>query len=223
VLRNEPQFNNVDASWVNWPHQHVPTAVWWYYIIETGFYWSLLLSTFAFDIRRSDFLQMMLHHAVTILLLSMSFAINFVRIGTLVLFSHDAADVFIELGKLLRYGHYNMAVNVVFIIFFTIWIATRLVYYPFWIIHSVMFTAPGMIQESYRWLNILQRPLIPRILLFMLCTLVILHIFWTYVLLRIAAKSLRPGGEIGDVREESEDESDEDDQKAKLKNNKKAD
>lgn len=42
VLRNEPQLHNVDSCWENYPYQHVSNGVWWYYIIETGFYWSLL-------------------------------------------------------------------------------------------------------------------------------------------------------------------------------------
>lgn len=42
ALKDQPQFYDVDACWYNYPYQHVPENVWWYYIIETGFYWSLL-------------------------------------------------------------------------------------------------------------------------------------------------------------------------------------
>lgn len=47
-------------------------------MIETSFYYSLLLASF-FDVRRSDFWQLIVHHVVTIGLLSSSFTINFVR------------------------------------------------------------------------------------------------------------------------------------------------
>lgn len=42
VLKNEPQFYDVNESWRDYPHQDVSDGIWWYYIIETGFYWSLL-------------------------------------------------------------------------------------------------------------------------------------------------------------------------------------
>ena len=41
ILKDQPQFSHVTECWKNWPHQHVPDSVWWYYVIETGFYWSL--------------------------------------------------------------------------------------------------------------------------------------------------------------------------------------
>lgn len=86
-----------------------------------------------------------------------------------------------------------------------IWIATRLIYFPFWVISSILFNAPPLIQKSYRWENLFQRPIVPRIFFVMLCLLVCLHVFWTYVLLRIAYIAAT-GSEIGDTREESDDE-----------------
>ena len=87
----------------------------------------------------------------------------------------------------------------------TVWIGTRLVYYPFWVIHSTVFDAPRMIQENYRYDLIFQRPIIPRILVTMLCTLVFLHIFWTYVLIKIAVQSAQSGA-LDDIREDSDEE-----------------
>lgn len=55
-----------------------------------------IFSIFTFDVRRSDYYEMATHHIATISLLSMSFTINFVRIGTLILFIHDSADIFLS-------------------------------------------------------------------------------------------------------------------------------
>jgi hypothetical protein len=66
------------------------------------------LSTFALDVRRSDYLQMMLHHLVTIVLLSMGYTVNFVRAGTLIILTHDTADILLELGKLFRYAQWSV-------------------------------------------------------------------------------------------------------------------
>uniref|UniRef100_A0A1I7XW27 TLC domain-containing protein n=1 Tax=Heterorhabditis bacteriophora TaxID=37862 RepID=A0A1I7XW27_HETBA len=225
ILRNEPHLIDVKECWRNWPHHHVSNEIWWYYIIEASFYWALFVGTLCIDIRRADFMQMMVHHAITILLLYISWSMNMTRVGTLVLFIHDAADIFIEAGKIFRYAHWNFALYVLFVTFLIVWTITRLIYYPFWIIRSVWFDAPMLIQSSYRWSNIWQRPLVPRILMIMLSLLLVLHIFWTYVILKVrsstlfskphilnkyvlnvfsvAYKSVREG-DVSDVREDSD-------------------
>lgn len=42
VLRDQPQWSDLDASWLNYPFHPINDSVWWYYIVQTGFYWSLL-------------------------------------------------------------------------------------------------------------------------------------------------------------------------------------
>lgn len=46
VLHDKPQFKNIDDCWRNWPNHSITTDVWWYFIIETGFYWALLFRLF---------------------------------------------------------------------------------------------------------------------------------------------------------------------------------
>ena len=50
----------------------------WYYTIEAAFYYSLLVASF-FEVKRSDFWELIIHHFVTIGLLASSWTINFVR------------------------------------------------------------------------------------------------------------------------------------------------
>ncbi|ETN79785.1 Longevity-assurance protein [Necator americanus] len=69
-----------------------------------------------------------------------------VRVGILVLFVHDAADIIIETAKIVRYANWQITLNVLFVIFIVVWTATRLVYYPFWIMRSIWFDAPELIQ-----------------------------------------------------------------------------
>ncbi|KAK5974567.1 hypothetical protein GCK32_012990 [Trichostrongylus colubriformis] len=155
----------------------------WYYMIETSFYYSLLFGSF-FDVKRSDFWQMIIHHVVTIGLLSTSYTINFVR-----------------------------------------WLVSRLGYYPFVLVRSALFDASGLIQPDYEILNfsqagILDRiskresiiffshidcyvPYAPRAIILMLFALLILHIFWTIIIMKIVIKTVTQG-EAGDVRSDSE-------------------
>lgn len=200
ILYDEPQFGYVIESFRDWPNHHVPNDVWWYYIVQAGFYWALLIGIFTFDVRRSDHYEMATHHIATILLLSMSFTINFVRIGTLILFIHDSADVFLEMGKLFRYASWDTAVTIDFCVFMIVWVGTRLIYFPFKIVLCMLFDAPPLIQQSYRWENLLQRPIVPRVFMVMLCFLLILHLFWTYLLIKIAVKSIKSG--VDDIRED---------------------
>jgi ceramide synthetase len=64
-------------------------------MIELAFYWSLIFSQFI-DVRRKDFWEMFIHHIATTLLLSFSYVVNFVRIGSLVLVIHDFGDFWLE-------------------------------------------------------------------------------------------------------------------------------
>jgi len=43
-----------------------------------------------------DFVEMIIHHIATIVLMAMSWSANMIRIGTLVLCVHDAVDYMLE-------------------------------------------------------------------------------------------------------------------------------
>uniref|UniRef100_A0A0N5AQ71 TLC domain-containing protein n=1 Tax=Syphacia muris TaxID=451379 RepID=A0A0N5AQ71_9BILA len=197
----------------------------WYYMTETAFYYSLLIASI-FDVRRSDFLQLVFHHIVTIGLLSASWAINFVRVGTLVLLSHDVSDVVLEFSKLVRYNTTGKDYsNVCFVVFVASWILTRIGYFPLVVIRSAVFEAADLIQPDYNLLNIFQIPYAPRTIIIMLICLLALHLFWTRLIIKIAWKAMK-SGEAEDVRSDDEDNSDshEDIKKhGKIRHRKKAD
>ena len=73
---------NINSRY-NFPHHNTTNDIWWYYMIELGFYISLMFSQFM-DVKRKDFWEMFVHHIVTILLLTLSWTCNLTRIGTLV-------------------------------------------------------------------------------------------------------------------------------------------
>ncbi|VDM93622.1 unnamed protein product [Onchocerca ochengi] len=204
ILSDQPQLYDVTACWRNWPHHPLTNHIWWYYVIETSFYCSLIVSSLLFDIRRADFIQMTVHHIITIILLLFSFVMNLVRVGTLILFSHDIADVFLELGKLCRYAKWKTSLTIFFAIFATVWIITRLIYFPFFIIRSILFDAPAFMQAGYQWENLRQPPIVPRLFVVMLLCLMTLHIYWTFIIVKIAFKSVQSNVDINDIREESD-------------------
>jgi ceramide synthetase len=97
-------------------------AVWWHYMWELAFYWSLFISQF-FDAKRKvallttvihitqliqDFWEMFIHHVATLALLILSWTNHMHRMGSLVLLIHDFADLWLELAKLARYAKFQV-------------------------------------------------------------------------------------------------------------------
>ena len=64
-------------------------------MMEAGFYISSLF-TICSDNRRKDFWVMTGHHLITLALLWISYAQNYMRIGAIIMCLHDSADVFLE-------------------------------------------------------------------------------------------------------------------------------
>ena len=74
-------------------HQFSEAYYYFYYIII--FRWT--------EVTRSDALEMIVHHLVTIALILLSYLTRFSRIGASILLVHDFADIFLEMGKCFNY------------------------------------------------------------------------------------------------------------------------
>lgn len=153
ALWDKPWFWDITECWSNYPHQvlvyletfinvlftnYFPsqTLTWdikFYYVFQLSCYWSLLFSQFV-DVKRKDFLEMFVHHLITILLIVFSYTCNLIRGGSLVLIVHDGADVFMEAAKIFKYIRHQRACDVCFGLFFLVWTATRLVVLPGYLI-----------------------------------------------------------------------------------------
>ena len=120
---------------------------------------------------------MALHHVVTLSLLWLSWWLNWVRIGSLVLVSHDAADVFLELLKMSAYLELCVGRAVAYVVFLGVWVLTRLLYYPVCVIWPCIYGWPaagGTLYPVYWLLN----PL--------LVALLVLHAYWFWLIVQVA-------------------------------------
>ncbi|CAB0043426.1 unnamed protein product [Trichogramma brassicae] len=149
-----------------------------------------------FDVKRKDFWQMFIHHIATIVLMCFSWIGNLTRIGTLVLLVHDCADIFLEAAKMAKYANYQKVCDFIFVIFTVLWIVTRMGIFPFWIIYSTLIEAPKIV------------PMFPAYYIFnsLLSLLLVLHAFWTWLILKIAYNAFNAGQMEGDIRSDSSEE-----------------
>lgn len=67
---------------------------------------------------------------------SLEFPCSFMKIGTMVFLCHDINDVFMEVAKLSKYAKREDVANVLFAVFVLSWFASRMFYFPLWIIRS---------------------------------------------------------------------------------------
>ncbi|KAL6478844.1 hypothetical protein MHYP_G00122770 [Metynnis hypsauchen] len=198
ALHDKPWFYDLREVWAGFPKQTLLDSQYWYYMIEMSFYGSLLFSV-AVDVKRKDFKEQLMHHWATLTLLSFSWCANYIRIGTLVMLVHDASDVLLESGKMFNYARWERTCNTIFVLFTIVFMVTRLVIFPFWLIHCTWVYPLEQFEPffGYYFFNL------------MLVVLLLLHIFWASLILRMVKKFLfgkMKGDERSDEEEESLDE-----------------
>ncbi|XP_069041598.1 ceramide synthase 2a [Lepisosteus oculatus] len=207
ALIDKPWFYDLNEVWKGFPTLTMLPSQYWYYMIELGFYWSLLFSV-ASDVKRKDFKEQIVHHVATIILISFSWCVNYIRAGTLIMFVHDSSDYFLESAKMFNYAGWKNTCNAIFIVFAVVFIITRLVIFPFWILHCTWVYPVQLYPPffGYYFFN--------GLLLILQC----LHIFWAALILRMAAKFLTGKGvedERSD-REETDNTEEEEEEKEKV-------
>ena len=195
TLWDAPWFKDTDECWTDFGKQQKFVSVHIYYHLEAGFYVSLLFSVFT-DVRRKDFLEMVVHHFVTLLLLAYSHLCSIERIGTLIMAVHDVSDVFLELAKTLHYAGWNRVAEHTFTLFAVVFMATRWIIFPFWLIAS---TVRHLTVHYYQCVGFL-------------LALQVLHLFWGATIIRMAVKMVREGQVAKDDRSDVDEETDEEEE-----------
>lgn len=206
ALIDKPWLYDVKQMWEGFPTMTLLPSQYWYYMTELGFYSSLLVSV-ASDVKRKDFREQIIHHVATILLISFSWCVNYIRAGTLIMLLHDTSDYFLESAKMFNYAGWKNTCNYIFILFATIFIITRLVIFPFWIMYWTWVYPLTLYPPffGYYFFNSL--------MLVLQC----LHIFWAVLIIRMAVRFLKSNETVEDERSDKDetDESAEDEEKKK--------
>ncbi|KFV62359.1 Ceramide synthase 4 [Dryobates pubescens] len=206
VLHDKPWFWDHRECWTGYPQQPLLPSLFWYYLLELSFYWSLVF-TLPFDVKRKDFKEQIVHHAATIFLISFSYCANYIRIGTLVLVIHDASDCFLEPTKIFNYMKWKKTCDSLFMIFAAVFLFSRLVVYPYTVLYNTYYYSMEIFQpfSGYYFVNAL------------LMILQLLHVFWSCLIIHMVYKFILQGTMEKDMRSDTE-ESDKDEEREKEQN-----
>ncbi|XP_067411695.1 ceramide synthase 3 [Emydura macquarii macquarii] len=179
-LYDKPWFYDIWQVWVGYPFQSLLPSQYWYYMAEISFYWSLLF-TLGTDTKRKDFMAHVVHHLAAIVLMACSWCSNYIRVGTLVIFVHDAADFWLESAKMFNYARWEKTCNVLFVIFSVMFFITRIILFPFWILRGTLY-----MPLYYSTMTVISYFTFGGLLLLLQG----LHLYWGYFVLKILNKFL---------------------------------
>ncbi|KAF9158774.1 sphingosine N-acyltransferase lag1 [Mortierella sp. AD010] len=145
-LQLTPTWNNwvvwfhTDQFFDSYPLTALPIITKYYYWLQFSF-WIQQMFVLCIEAPRKDFLAMISHHLVTVMLIIFSFALNVTTFGTAVFVSMDLADIVLAFGKCLKYIEMPDSIcDPIFACFMFIWIYTRHFLYGYiiyaWILHG---------------------------------------------------------------------------------------
>jgi ceramide synthetase len=160
-----------------------------------GFYSQAVPMLFLWETKRKDRLESFAHHIATIILIAYSFYLNLTRAGVMVLMCHEVNDIFLEAAKMTRYAKMDRATTFWFVVFMVSWFVTRIFIYPLHVINSTLFET--MDRAILLGINIQPHH---AILNTFLIFLFVLHVYWSYLIVRIAVRQLTHG-DAEDIRE----------------------
>jgi ceramide synthetase len=132
------------------------------------------------------FYEFVLHHSVAVSLILFSTMSNQIAAGTMILITHDASDIMMAFSRCFIETRFvrSWISNICYVIMTSLWIWMRIFVYPFCLLAQVYANRPtpqdlwSMISFEYGYL------------LSMAFVLYGMHLFWTFLILKIGIKSL---------------------------------
>lgn len=185
----------------------VPVDIAIAYLIQGSFYGHSIYATVYMDAWRKDSTVMVVHHIITLALITFSYAFRYHNVGVLVLFLHDINDIQLEFTKVNVYfktrgGEYylihDILSNMGSISFSITWFWFRLYWFPLKVLYA---TCVHSLQSV---------PNIPFYFFFnlLLLSLLLMNIYWfLYIVLFVVKVLTGQMTEVNDVREYEDEES----------------
>ncbi|KAG0286706.1 sphingosine N-acyltransferase lag1 [Linnemannia gamsii] len=206
LLYNSSYWSDSTYFWRDYPKTHLDATMKWYYLVQFAFWvQQFLLAVLGIEKRRKDFLEFMIHHVITCLLIGFSYSFNLTSVGHAVLCSMDFSDIVLAACKMLKYCQKDQVADVGFVFFVVTWIYTRHIWFG-QIIWSTYKEAPQFATMVWNPSNGLYfTPAVCKGFLLLLCGLYAVLVFWLAMIFKIVLKVLK-GENSEDVRSEDEEE-----------------
>ncbi|UIZ28626.1 hypothetical protein KXD40_009233 [Peronospora effusa] len=219
---NETWFLNKEEYFKGFPYV-ASEELRWYYMIYLCFWlqsidFMLNITSKYYTIKRKDNAEMLVHHFATISLMVFSYYFDLTKMGLSVLMIHDVNDLLLETAKVFVYLQWETVANVFFGLFALVWFFLRWFFYSYNVLHSAYAFAyrdivvpiteagsfAGLDASVWYWAWIISFGF--------LCLLLVLHVYWGILIVKMVIKALGDGNVEKDIRSGSEDEEDEEEE-----------
>jgi acyl-CoA-dependent ceramide synthase len=175
-----------------WPIQD---KVHWQYVYQLGFYFAELYAIFV-EPKRSDFLEYLFHHLVTILLVGGSYLANHHRVGAIIFFMHDVPDVFLCISKTLIYIGFQNLAGATFVLFGAVFFYLRIYCFPL-MSYAIFCLIPQSLPATYMyWVNAISLGI----------ALQGLQVFWFVMIVKLFLTAIVFRGSHQDPRSDDDDD-----------------
>ncbi|KAF9173518.1 sphingosine N-acyltransferase lag1 [Mortierella sp. AD011] len=206
LLYNSQYWSDTSYYWRDYPKTQLDATMKWYYLIQFAFWFQqLLLAILGIEKRRKDFLEFMIHHIITCMLVGFSYTLNFTSVGHAVFCAMDFSDIVLAACKMLKYMGKDRLADFGFIFFVFTWIMSRHYYYGIivWSVFTQIDIYGNKGWDPSRGMFMTSNVVIGFKVL--LVSLYAVLLFWLFMILRIVKKVLN-GENSQDVRSDDEDE-----------------
>ncbi|KAK6544526.1 hypothetical protein TWF694_001216 [Orbilia ellipsospora] len=204
-------FFNTTPYWSSHPNIIHNAMFKAYYLLQWS-YWlqQAIVLILMLEKPRKDFKELVIHHVVTVALITLSWRFHFTYIGLAVFITHDISDFFLATSKVFNYID-SPITGPYFVVFVGSWIYLRH-YHNLWILWSVFTELEHVGEYRLDWDEPFYKCWIAKAVIgTLLSALQLVNIFWLYCVLRVAYRYVFKA-ELADVRSEDEGgEGDEDD------------
>lgn len=199
-------FHNPPSVFYDWKSgMTVPVDIAIAYLIQGSFYGHSIYATVYMDAWRKDSTVMVVHHVITLALITFSYAFRYHNVGVLVLFLHDINDIQLEFTKLNVYfktrgGRYHLIHDILSnmgsVSFSITWFWFRLYWFPLKVLYATCVHSLRSVPNIpfYFFFNLL------------LLTLLLMNIYWFLYIVVFVVKVLTGQMEVNDVREYEDEE-----------------
>ncbi|KUI67217.1 Sphingosine N-acyltransferase lac1 [Cytospora mali] len=174
-----------------------------FYLIQAAFWvQEALVVGLQLEKPREDYVQLIFHHVITLVAISLSYGGKYTDLGIMILVTHDASDAVLGAAKLLRYVRSGLT-GLAWLIFLFTWLYTRH-YLMIPVIYLTWQFSSELDSKGYSFLG--------KTSLFSGCLLVLiqmLNLYWLTFILRGFYRLLFSSGTTKDMRSDEEDEGDE--------------